>query len=67
MKLKHLEHQGNEEFSQFTDRREFKKIEKVKEVKEKLDAIKQREADQREWMKTNNPFLWNGDIDEDDF
>jgi hypothetical protein len=63
MKLKHLEHQGNEEFSSFTDRKVVKKIEALQEKKEKVDAEKQKIEDQKAWLSTANPFLWEGDFD----
>lgn len=68
MPLKHLEHEGNEDFEKIdvTNKEEADKVEeiqeffssKVEELKEEQRLIKAQE----EYMKPNNPLLWDGDF-----
>lgn len=67
MPLKHLEHDGDEDFLnkkvKVLDRHEV--AEKDKKFKEKQE--KQKETDkiiaQDRWMSMENPFLWEGDFE----
>lgn len=62
MPLRHLEHDGNEDFGQILNRSAVK--EKMRQIKELTDEqkLKRLEARQAKYFNENNPALWNGEI-----
>lgn len=61
MPLKHLEHEGDEDFLT-SNRQETSKLEKkiTKIVEEQEEEMLNKL--QEKWMNVNNPFLWDGEI-----
>lgn len=59
MKLKDLEHDGNEDFNSFTGRKEVKKIKEVKKKQDEEKEFEQRKKDQEEWLSPANDLLWD--------
>lgn len=63
MPYEHLEHEGDEDFSDYLVRGELKRQPIVPTEKEKLPKDKRLEKEQEAYMDWNNPLLWEGDID----
>lgn len=63
MPLKHLEHDGNEDFrkEQFPDRKK-QLLDLLEEEANKPDPEEELEKQQREYMRLDNPALWDGEI-----
>ncbi len=62
MPLKHLEHDGGEDFGTILNRAKVK--EKIRELRELNDEQKaeRREKAQLKYMRSENPDLWDGEI-----
>ena len=62
MPLKHLEHDGNEDFGTVLNRTKVK--EKIRELRELNDEQKaeRKEKAQLKYMRSENPNLWDGEI-----
>lgn len=62
MPLKHLEHDGNEDFGTILNRHEVRK--KMKKLQEQSDEQKEirKEKAQIKYMDSENPRLWDGEI-----
>ena len=62
MPLKHLEHEGNEDFGVILNRTAVKK--KMKELKELSDDKREERLEERQakYFNENNPALWTGEI-----
>ena len=66
MPLKHLEHDGNEDFEELnvTNKKQANITDAIKEIIN--DDEREREEElarlQEEWMNPNNPALWDGEI-----
>ena len=59
MSLKHLEHDGNDDFSNRKD----VKDKQIAKKKEKKDIEQEKlEQDQDKYMSIDNPVLWEGEI-----
>lgn len=62
MPLKHLEHEGCEDFGTILNRHEVKR--KMKKLQEQSDEQKEvrKEKAQLKYMNSENPKLWDGEI-----
>ena len=62
MPLKHLEHQGNEDFGTVLNRRAVK--EKIRALKVQSDENKEERLKKRQekYFNPENPALWDGEI-----
>ncbi len=62
MPLKHLEHQGNEDFGTVLNRRAVK--EKIRALKVQSDENKEERLKKRQekYNHSENPRLWDGEI-----
>ena len=66
MALKNLEHDGDEYFDgNFPNKDSAVKIQTSIEKHTEDFADKLKEELQRKWMDPSNPFLWDGDFDDD--
>ena len=63
MHLKEMQHEGNEEFSSFPDRKKVAKIVKKIDKKKKDEAHERQEKLQEAWLSVSNPFIFDGDPD----
>lgn len=67
MSLRHLEHDGNENFlkhekKKFPNREEDDTARMVKECQDILEDEQNKIKQQEEWMSLSNPALWDGEI-----
>lgn len=62
MPLKHLEHDGNDDFGTVLNRSAVRK--KMRELKDQSDENKDKrlEKRQKEYFNSENPLLWAGEI-----
>jgi len=62
MPLKHLEHDGNEDFGTILNRTAVK--EKKRQIQELSDVQKDERLgkSQKKYLNPDNPALWNGEI-----
>lgn len=65
MPFKNLEHEGNENFNEFSIRQDVKREKKEKVNQRKLTKYERLEEQQKEWLSPENPFIWDGDVDWD--
>lgn len=59
MKLKDLEHDGGEE----TNRKDVEKQKKLATKLQEKRVVKRKQELQEEYLRPENPALWDGDID----
>jgi len=62
MPLKHLEHEGNEDFGTILNRHAVKQ--KMQKIQHQSDEQKQKRLKkrQKEYFNSENPALWDGEI-----
>lgn len=68
MPFKNLEHDGNEDFLNDVVKARTVVAEEVLEQKEVEDSGLEEKLieKQQKWLDPRNPFLWEGDLDEED-